>query len=163
MASGDTLLVFTAAHNQPPSASFATFDTRNGILVLDFDGTADESAIFGGVLPRNYAGGGLTVILHWMASAATTNACGWLTAFERMNTDEDADSFATANSVSTTTNGTSGIITASSIAHASGAEMDSLAAGEPFRLKVTRDGDGSVVTDSMLGDAELFAVEIQET
>lgn len=39
--------------------------------------------------------------------------------------------------------------------------MDSLAAGEAFRLKVTRDADNA--SDTMAGDAELIGVEIKET
>jgi len=39
--------------------------------------------------------------------------------------------------------------------------MDSVAAGELFRIKVTRDADNE--SDDMAGDAELSAVEIRET
>ena len=46
-----------------------------------------------------------------------------------------------------------------SISFTDGADMDSVAAGEAFRLKVTRDG----VSDTAAGDAELMAVEIRET
>ena len=63
MASGDTLLVLTPLHNEPPSANAATIDLRNQHAVLDFDAATDESAVFGGVLPRNYAGGGVTITL----------------------------------------------------------------------------------------------------
>jgi hypothetical protein len=35
MASGDTLAVFFPAMSEPPSSNYATFDTRNGVLVLD--------------------------------------------------------------------------------------------------------------------------------
>ena len=41
--------------------------------------------------------------------------------------------------------------------------MDSLAANESFRLKVTRDADGTTATDDMAGDAELLRVIIKET
>lgn len=166
MASGQSLLIFTPQHNEPPSSSYATPDTRNGHLVLDFDAAADESAIFKGILPRNYAGGGVTVTLHWGATSATSGTCRWATAFERVGAggqDIDSDSFASANSTGGTADGTSGKLTATSIAHASGGEMDSLAAGETFRLKVTRDADGTSGTDDMAGDAELWAVEIRES
>lgn len=71
MASGDTLAVFIPQANEPPSSNYATFDTRNGILVLDFDGTTSESAVFRGILPGNYAGGGLTLVIYWMAGSKT--------------------------------------------------------------------------------------------
>ena len=165
MASGDTLAVFTPYQNEPPSSSYATLDLRNGHPVLDFDAAADESAIFTGVLPRNYAGGGLTITLIWAATSATTGTCRWATAIERIDTGQDLDSdgFATANTTGATAPGTSGAPAYTSIAHTSGAQMDSLAAGEAFRLKVTRDADGTSGTDDMTGDAELIGVEIKET
>ena len=59
MASGDTLATFFPEDNEPPASAYATFDTRNAHPVLDFDGsTADEEAVFTGVLPRNYATAG---------------------------------------------------------------------------------------------------------
>jgi len=163
MASGDTLVVFTPLHNEAPSANFATLDLRNGHPVLDFDAASDEDAIFTGVLPRNYSGGGITATLIWLATSATTGDVVWNTAIERIDTgtDTDADSFATANAATATTSGTSGAPTYTGIAHTSGAQMDSLAAGEAFRLKVTRDANNA--SDTMTGDAELLAVEIKET
>lgn len=163
MASGQTLIVFTPQNNQPPSSAYATPDVRNGVLVLDFDASSDESAVFVGVLPRNYAGGGLTATIHAMLSSATSGSVRWQAQIERMNTDEDSDSFATAQSAAQTASGTSGIITTAAITFSSGANMDSLAVGEPFRLKVTRDADGTSGTDDATGDAELVAVELKET
>ncbi len=161
MASGDTLVVFTPLDNQPPTASFATPDLRNAIPVLDFDAAAGEYAIFGGVLPRHYAGGGLTATIHWTATSATTNGVKWNADIERMNTDLDADSFASAITTTTTCSGTSGIIVTTAIAFTSGAQMDSLAAGEAFRFRILRDAaDGG---DTMTGDAELHRVELRET
>ena len=46
MASGDTLLTFTPASNEPPATVFATLDTRNAHPVLDFDDAANEDAVF---------------------------------------------------------------------------------------------------------------------
>jgi hypothetical protein len=162
MASGDTLAIFGPLSNEPPASNYATLDTRNGQAVLDFDAATDESAVFSGVLPRNYGGGGLTVTIHWAATSATTGDVIWQAAIERRNTDMDADSFAAAqSSAATTTNGTSGIPNSSTITFTSGAQMDSLAAGEPFRLSINRDADNG--SDTMTGDAEVLAVEIKET
>lgn len=163
MASGQTLCRFTPQNNQPPATGYATFDVRNGILVLDFDASTDEAAIFVDILPRNYAGGGLTVTLQVMHTSAVAGSSRWQAAIERMNTDADADSFATANSAACAASATSGIITTAVITFTSGAQMDSLAAGEPFRLKINRDADGTSGTDDATGDAELVSVEVKET
>ena len=162
MASGDTLVIFTPLHNEPPSSNAATIDLRNQHPVLDFDTTTGEAAVFSSVMPRNYAGGGVTVYIHWAASTATTGTIGWLVGFERIGTalDIDADSFAADNTVTAATvSGTSGIIVITNTTFTDGADMDSVAVGEAFRLKITRD----VAGDSAAGDAELLAVEIKET
>lgn len=168
MASGTTLAVLMPQHNEPPAASYATLNTRsstNPILVLEFDASAEEAAVFRGVLASAYAGGGLSVDLYWAAASATTGGVVWGGAIERNTSggsDIDSDSFATEqNAAGVTTNGTSGILNKSTITFSSGANMDSLAAGEPFRLKVARKvADGS---DTMTGDAQLFAVHVKET
>lgn len=161
MASGNTLCAFTPQNNQPPASNFATLDTRNGIPVLDFDAATDEDAIFGGILPRNYTSGGLTVTIHWTATSATSGNVKWNAQIERMNHDLDSDSFAAAQTTTTACNGTSGIIATTAITFTDGAQMDSLAVGEAFRLKVTRDANDAA--DTMTGDAELHRIEIKET
>lgn len=163
MASGDTLAVFTALDAEFPASNYATLDTRNNHAVLDFDTTTGETAYFTGIMPRNYGGGGVTVYLHWAATSATSGTIGWLIAFERMGdggTDIDADSFASDQTVTAeTVDGTSGIMDVSNVAVTNGANMDSVVAGDTFRLRVTRD----VAGDSATGDAELISIEIKET
>lgn len=166
MATGDTLAIFTPYNNEPPSSNYATIDLRNGHPVLDFDGATDEEAVFTGIMPRNYGGNGLTVYLHVMFTSATSGNAYWQAAFERMDDaslDTDADSFAAFQGAAGNPNGTSGAMTLVTITFTSGAQMDSLAAGEAFRLKVHRDADGSTGTDDVATDAELVAVEIKET
>lgn len=164
MASGNTLVIFSPQHNEPPASAYATPDTRNGHLVLDFDAATDEAVIFKGILPRSYTGGGLTVSIHWAATSATSGTCRWQAAFEAISgQDIDADGFASAQSAGSATNATSGIETITSITFTDGAQMDSLAAGGAFRLKINRDADGTTGTDDMTGDAELLVVEIKET
>lgn len=162
MASGNTLNLFFPADNEPPSANYATLDTRNGHPVLDFDSTTGETAIFTGILPRHYAGGGITVYVHWAATSAVTGTIGWLVSIERIGTalDIDADSFASAKTITATTvSGTSGTVSITNVAFSDGAEIDSLAVGEAFRLKITRD----VANDTATGDAEIIGVELKET
>lgn len=154
-----TSIVFTPLHNQPPASNYATIDTRNSIMVLDFDPTTDESAVFVGVVPQGMVlTSGIVVRIIWMATSATSATCRWGVQIERMNTDEDADSFDTAGTAGTTTNATSGIPNTTEITLTT---IDSMASGDPFRLKVYRDADGTSGTDDMTGDAELIAVEIR--
>jgi hypothetical protein len=154
-----TYAVFTAEHNQPPATAFATLDTRGtGIAVLDFDAATDESAVFVGVIPEGASlGSGLKVFLHWMASTATSGNCRWGVQFEKSGTDLDTDSFDTATEAHSAANGTSGIETVTEI---TATAIDSLAAGNRFRLKVFRNADDAT-NDTMTGDAELIAVEVR--
>lgn len=164
MASGNTLLIFTPLANEPPASNYATLDTRNAHPVLDFDAGTDESAVFTAVLPRNYASGGITVYVHWAATSATSGDCVWNAAFERIgegSQDIDSDGFASAQAVTATAPGTSGNVDIAAITFTDGAQIDSVAVGEAFRLKITRDADNG--SDTMTGDAELVAIELKET
>jgi hypothetical protein len=164
MASGDTLAIFGPYNNEPPASNFATLDLRNYHPVLDFDASTNESAVFSGVMPQNYAGTtGVTVYLHYAMSTAVSNTVDWDVAFELVgdqDQDIDSDGFAAANSVdNTTVPGTSGYEDVVSVAFTDGADMDGVAAGDRFRIRVTRDA----ASDDASGDAELTAVEIRET
>lgn len=163
MASGDTLCIFTPLHNEPPASNPATLDTRNQHPVLDFDATTNESAVFSAVMPRHYGGGGITVYLHYAMSSAEADTVDWDVAFERIGDqqqDIDGDGFAAVNSVDdTTVPGTTGLVDIANVAFTDGADMDSVAVGESFRVKVTRDA----VSDDAAGDAELVKVELKET
>lgn len=155
-------VVFLPADNEPPVSNFATLDTRNGHLVLDFDDTTGESAIFTGVLPRSYGGSGLVVEIGYSMTSATSGTCGWLVAIERIGDqqqDVDSDGFASDQTVTAVTvPGTSGNVDVVSVNIANGAGMDSLAAGEHFRIRVARD----VANDNATGDAELHWVRVRE-
>jgi len=163
MASGNTLLIFKPQNNQPPSSNAATRDLRNQHPVLDFDDTTNEDAVFAGVMPEHYGGGGLTIEIHYSMSSATSGDVDWDVAFERIGDqqqDIDSDGFAGANSVNNTTvPATSGNVDVVSVILNDGADMDSIEAGEMFRLKVTRDA----ASDTASGDAELHAVHVKET
>ena len=163
MASGDTLVIFRPQDNEPVSSNAATPDTRNQHPVLDFDASTNESAVFSAVMPQSFAATtGTTVYIHNAMSSATSGDIDWDGQFERIGDqqqDIDSDGFAAAQSVdNTTVPGTSGNVDIVSIAFTN-AQMDSVAAGEGFRLKLTRDA----ASDTATGDAELRFVEIRET
>lgn len=162
MASGQTLLTFQPYDNEPVSSNYAVAGLRNFHPTLDFDDTTSWTAIFSGILPRTYGGGGLTVNLH-AAAVATSGTMGWLVAIERMDDsslDTDADSFASDVTVTAATvPGTSGQSLLQTAVFSAGAAMDSLVAGEMFRLRIKRD----VANDTAVGNLNLFGVEIEET
>lgn len=166
MGSGDTLLIFVPQQNEPPSSNFALVDTRNQHFLLDFDDTTDWKAVFKGVLPRSYASGGLTVYIHYAMTSDITGKVRWDVAFERVSDsqqDIDADGFAAANSVNVAAvPGTAGFVDIQNITFTNGADMDSIVAGEGFRMYLERKpSDGT--NDTAVGNAELWAIEIKET
>jgi hypothetical protein len=161
---GGLPITFRPQQNEPPAANFASLDTRNGHVVLDFDGTTDEEAVFSSVLPASYAGTGLTVDTWWSFTSATSGSLRVQAAFERIDVsslDIDADSFAAFQSAGGTAPGTSGQVIKVSVTFTDGAQMDSLAAGEAFRLKIRRDADGTSGTDDITTDAELLKVLVR--
>ena len=164
MASGNTLTSFGAADSQPPASGYCQLDSRNSILVLAYDASANEYTVFLGVIPSHYSGGGLTIDIYWMAATATSGATVWGASVERDNAanhDLDADAFATEQTASSTTDATSGKLTKTTITVSSGANMDSAAAGDPIRLKVRRLATDAL--DTMTGDAQLHSVHVKET
>jgi hypothetical protein len=163
MASGETLQIFHPYNNEPPSTNYATLDTRNNHPILNFDKDTDESAIFSSILPRNYADGGITVYIHWSADGVTINDVVWDVSFERIGTaqDLDVDSFAAVQSVTDTAPGTDGFVAIANIPFTNGAQMDSIAIGEEYRLKITRDANNG--SDDLDADAQLGALELKET
>lgn len=161
MASSETLCRFTPQCNEPPLADFATLDLRNAHPVLDFALT--EIGVFSSIFPRNYSGLGLTVLLHYAMTSAVANDVKLETAFERIGEvlDIDGDSFAAAQDTGDiVVLGTSGLVDIISTVHTHGAQIDSLVAGEGFRLKIKR---VAVVGTDATGDLELRFVEIKET
>lgn len=172
MASGDTLFVLTAADfNEPPSSNFATLDTRNGRNCLDFDAGTDEEAICTFIMPQNYSDTTGITVDFWTGSTTdqTSGSVAWEILLERViedSTDLDADSFATSAAGNRFTQAAPA--GGSQIAHdsktiAKGVVMDSVVAGDMFRIKIRRDADGTSQTDDMTGDAELYGIEIKET
>lgn len=163
MSSGDTLCTFQPRDNEPPSSNAATPGLRNGHPTLLFDTTTSEAAIFTLLLPRNYGGGGITVYITASMVSATSGTLGWTIEIERIGAaqqDLDSDGFASAQTITAATvDGTSGNTITLNVAISNGANMDSVAAGEWFRLRLKRD----TTNDSATGDAEFIGGEIKES
>lgn len=163
MASGDLLAAFTPLGYEPPTTNYAQVGSRNSHPTLDFDTTTQETAIWSGVMPPNYAAGNLVVAVVWCAATATTGTIGWDATFERIDAgtlDIDADSFATAQTITAATvSATSGVTSATTVTCTAGSTgTDSVAAGDPFRLRIRRD----VANDTAAGDAQIVLVTVKE-
>lgn len=161
MASGDTLLEHGPLTYEPPASNYPQIGNLNNHPTLDFDATTKETAYFSAVLPRNYAGGGITVDVFWITAATTGNVV-WLAAVERMDaaTALSADSFAADQSATTASPGVANETQTSSVA-LTNAQIDGLLAGEPFRLRVARDAANA--SDTAASDARIIAIQIRET
>src|SRR5687768_405978 len=140
MASGDRLYDWNALAFEIPASGGGQHDVRNNRPCVDLDAANDESLHVSGLMPAHYAGGTFVVLVHHAASTATSGNVVVTAEMERVGTalDTDADSFATASTVTTAVSGTSGIVTVSTVAAVAN---DSVAAGEWFRLRITRDAN----------------------
>lgn len=160
MASGDVVGIL--GDIVQPSTLFAPFDVRVGgstpaenVPVYKFDdATAWYIDIYGRL--HGYAGGGLTVSFDWMAASATSNSVVFGAAFRRIEDDaEDLDASHTYdfNHVTDACANLSGEVSRAAITFTHGADMDSLANGEAFILRLYRNAaDGS---DNMSGNAQI--------
>lgn len=174
MASGDALFVFRPHDNEPTDADYATQDTiltassdepDDVVMVLDFDpGSTQEYASFSGYMPDHYDAGGVTLTIVW-SSDATSGNVKWDAAFKSFTDDaDDIDSkaYAAVNTTTVATASAAGEPDYATITFTDGADMDSVAAGEYFRLTITRDSADAADTMNS-NDAELWMVVGVET
>lgn len=173
MASGNTLLNLLPMGDNPPATIGAQIDFIIGTSapvewfpVLAFDATAVEYADWHGlIMPMHYSGGGLTCTIV-SSAGATTGGLVWAVALRRFQDDaEDADTTAQTYDYNTVTIGTLasaiGEQTYDDITFTNGADMDSVAAGEMFSLRVRRDTGNA--SDTLSTDAFLWTIHIKET
>ena len=163
---GPTSITFKPGDYEPTSTIYAQLDTNNQHPVLDFSPTADEEAMWTDFLMEGYDGGGLTVDIY-VVTAATSGNTVFQAAIERIETtqDTDTDGFASfQSSGAVAVSGTAGVPVKVTITFTDGSQMDSLAAGELFRLKIRRDADDTSATDSVTAnDVSVLAVKVKET
>lgn len=153
-------ITFRPFQQEPPASDYAWLDTRNNHPFLTFEDAEHQYVMFTGRLSDGYGGNGLDVTLY-ITSTVTSGEHRFEVSFEALSgLDIDSDSFASAKTVDITVNGTNGVLSSGTISF-SNSEIDSLAAGGLFRLKVLRDGDHA--NDDAAGNAQLHLVHIGET
>jgi len=162
MAGVDLIPYVDVSASQGPSASRATYGTVAGgstpaesKLVALFGASSAEYLDFYLTLPISYGGSGMTVKLKWTIGELSTTA-RWEAAIRRLQ--DDAEDFDTAhtydfNGISAAAPSVLREVDYATISFTDGADMDSLAAGEAFVLRLRRDpthGDDDATIDAEL-------------
>lgn len=156
-----TRFIFTPLAAEFPSSNFPALAMSNRRPVLAFDASTDETCYWTGVAPQGITGTVTVVVSYAMASATTGSvyfqaALEAITAADAVDTDATT-SFDTANSGNGTVPGTAGYVQQISITMTN---ADSIAAGDYFRLSLSRDADNG--SDTATGDAYVLAVELRD-
>ena len=157
-----SLLTLKPHQSVPTTSNYAELGVRNRHLTINFDDTTNQSRVFDFIMPQHFTGVDVGVILHFSAATATSGYAKVGASFERVGDgqqDVDSDSFASVNNRTVLVPATSGYVKQFRVRFNTGADMDSVDAGEKCRLKITRLADDSA--DDMSGDLELHLVEIR--
>jgi len=145
-----------------PAAAPAVANSRNAHPILAFDDILEENVVFHNVMSRDYSGGNILVDIDWIAATAITGGVTWGVEFERVipgGQDIDSDGFAAQKTATGTANGTSGVVTRTTITLTQ-AEADAIVAGDSHRLRLERvTADGG---DTMIGDAQVLSVIVRQ-
>lgn len=150
------------------SARFEKFGARRRIV---FPKAGTTAITVQGVLPplhsttHGYNGSGITVFFNLLGDAAGASGnVRMQAAVERLQsgtTDTSSTNYAAAQAATCAINATIGVVTTFSIAFTSGAQMDSLAAGEAFRITLQRLGADAL--DTYNGEVSLEFIYLRET
>ena len=165
MASGDTLFYMDALNAQPPAADFGTLDLRNVTPVIVLKDTTTTTVELSGYMPANYGAGTITVTIGWMAADVTVGpndcvlTCAWKSVTDDAD-DLDSKAFAAANTATSTEASASGEVKYQDIIFANGADSDSVAANEYFRLEIGR--EASQAADDLADDVQIVFVRGKE-
>lgn len=148
-----------AVWNLPTTnAAVPACDTGTNIFsaYLGFNDTTDQSFHGSFRLPTGYTGS-IDWLFRFKMASATTGGVGWCVQLVRLPTGATGDpalpAQAAGNCVSPTVPGTAGFEGEASITNV---PCTSCAAGDRIFFRVSRDADGSAVTDSATGDARLI-------
>tara|TARA_R100000655_G_scaffold24031_2_gene48322 strand:- start:1341 stop:1856 length:516 start_codon:yes stop_codon:yes gene_type:complete len=171
MASGDTLFILTPQAYTPPATNYATLDTvadastpNMSIPVLDFDGSADESADWYVTVPSHYAGGGFTFSYTYAMSDGDGaveiefRAFPFADASSILTADLGMDGRTAVNVVDDPSDNDNefNITTTGNLSHS---DAGSPAVGAFMIIRATRD----VSYASNANDLQLLAVHVKET
>lgn len=153
------LIAFTPLSAEFPAANFPQLQQINRRPVLSYDASTNETAQWTCKMPAFT--GALTTVISYIMATATSGDVDVDVSIEAVTdadaTDLDAaDSFDSVNSTdNVTVPGTAGYMDEISVTLTNN---DSIAAGDYFRLRVTRDA----ASDGASGDMHVLAVELRD-
>lgn len=155
-----TRAIFLPYAAEFPSSNFPALTLVNRRPALALDAATNETCQWTSVAPQGLTGT-LTALIYYIMASATSGDTDWDVSLEAV-TDGDAvdldagDSFGSVNSTdNTTVPATAGYLDVVSVTLTN---ADSIAAGDYFRLKLTRDA----ASDTATGDALVLAVELRD-
>lgn len=171
MASGDTLCVFGPTDALGPGYG-TQIQIDNALLIqaatsdlpaLEFVDGDVRDAYFIGVIPQNYAATGGIDLDVWWAGSSTTNEIRWEATMIRIVADSSSNhldgvgwSYPSAFSVETSPTAVWDAI--NSVWALTAAQTNSVAAGDMFMLKVSR--NATHIGDDNTGVAEIYSIAL---
>ena len=159
--SSEIQITFSPASAKLPSSGYATIDGGENNWRLLFDDSSDESAYWQDVLDDDYGSGTLYCDIYYSMASATSGDVVWNASIMAVtpgdSADVNTDSYDTANATTDTVPGTAGYLDKATVTLTN---ADSIAAGDYFKLKITRDADNA--SDTAAGDAEVLKVVVKE-
>ena len=162
MALNQVMATIYAVDNRPPASNPALPDQRNTRLILTFDDSVNQEAIFEKLFSDDYNGGGVDCIIGYSMATDEAGDIDWDIKLERIAVDDldtDTDGWSATNSADTNTiPPTAGDIREVTIAFTDGTDMNDIAAGDYFRLSLVRDQ----ANDTATGNAEMHYIKIVE-
>ncbi len=158
----DTLAVFTPQHFTGPNDNAARININNDHPVLDFEGGGSTGILadFEHIVPQHYANGDIDVHIHYALDGTQSGNIVWKIEVERQidgTFDIDVDGFATGQTV-TATPASDGVTDVATII-LTNAEADSIATGDGWRIRLTRDLANASDTEN--DTAEFLKMEIR--
>lgn len=160
----DTRYSFSPLQAEFPSSNFAALSMSNQRPVVAFDAapSTSEYCYWTGIAPQGL-GTTLTAVVYYAMASATTGGVVFDVAVEAVTPTDALDLDATT-SFDTTNTGTDASVPATAgymeTISITLTNKDSIAAGDYFRLRLTRDHDHA--TDTATGDAHVFAMELRD-
>lgn len=152
--------IFMPENAKFPASNFAAYTQINERGALAFDASTAESCYFPYIAPQGLTGT-QTFIIHYFMASATSGKVDFTVAVEAITPGDATDldtttSFDTANTITApTVPGTAGYPDAVTCTLTN---VDSMAAGDTIRFKLTRDATDAT-NDTATGDCYVYACE----